>query len=144
MTTSLRFMPANRKVSAPSFEVPGTRRSLLFLSFLVLLLFILFQSGCGAKEEKHYPIQAEVISVDLPKKLIIVKHGEIPGLMPAMTMSYLIAVPKEAENLGPGDKITADLVVSENKAHLEKIVFVEKAKPNSPPPSAPPTAPHSP
>jgi hypothetical protein len=42
----------------------------------------------------------------------------------------VIAIPKEAESLGPGDKISADLVVSGNKARLEKIVLFEKAKPN--------------
>jgi protein SCO1 len=88
-------------------------------------------AGCEAKPvEKHYPIQAEVIAVELPKKLITVKHGNIPGLMPAMTMSYVIGIPKEAESLGPGDKISADLVVSNSKARLEKIVLLEKAKPN--------------
>jgi len=88
-------------------------------------------AGCESKlEEKHYPIQAEVIAVELLKKLIIVKHGDIPGLMSAMTMSYVIAIPKEAESLGPGDKISADLVVSNNKARLEKIVLLEKGKPN--------------
>jgi Cu/Ag efflux protein CusF len=95
-------------------------------------------AGCEAKpEEKHYPIHAEVIAVELPKKLITVKHGDIPELMPAMTMSYVIAIPKEAESLAPGDKITADLVVSNYKARIEKIVLLEKAKPNSTPaPSA--------
>ena len=91
-------------------------------------------AGCEAKpEEKHYPIQAEVIVVELPKKLITVKHGDIPGLMPAMTMSYVIAIPKEAEPLAPGDKISADLVVSSNKARIEKIVLLEKTKPNPSP-----------
>jgi len=84
-------------------------------------------AGCEAKpEEKHYPIQAVVIAVELPKKLITVKHGDIPGLMPAMTMSYVIAVPKDAESLGPGDEISADLVVSKSKGRLEKIVLLEK------------------
>jgi len=94
-------------------------------------------AGCEAKpEEKHYPIQAEVIAVELPKKLITLKHGDIPGLMPAMTMSYVIAIPKEAESLVPGDKISADLVVSSSKARLEKIVLLEKAKPNPVPASS--------
>jgi protein SCO1/2 len=94
-------------------------------------ILISILAGCAVKpEEKHYHIQAEVIAVDLPKKLITVKHGDIPGLMPAMTMSYVIAIPKEAESLGPGDKIIADLVVSSNKARLEKIFLLEKAKPN--------------
>lgn len=88
-------------------------------------------AGCGAQpEEKRYPIHAEVIAVDLSQKLLLVKHGDIPGFMPAMTMSYAIAVPKEAASLAPGDKITADLVVSAGKARLEKIVVLEKAKPN--------------
>jgi protein SCO1/2 len=94
-------------------------------------------AGCeGKPEEKHYSIEAEVIAVELPKKVIIVKHGDIPGLMPAMTMSYVIAVPKEAESLAPGDKISADLVVSNSKGRLEKIVLLEKAKPKPTPASS--------
>lgn len=84
-------------------------------------------AGCQSAPEKHYPIQAEVISVDAPKGLIIVKHGEIPGLMPAMTMQYAAADSKQIEDLQPGDKITADLVVSESKGRLEKITLVGKA-----------------
>jgi Cu/Ag efflux protein CusF len=59
--------------------------------------------------------------------MIIVKHGEIPGLMLAMTMSYTVADAKQIETLQPDDKISADLVVSESKGHLEKIVLVSKA-----------------
>ena len=101
-------------------------------------LAVMSFAGCGARpEEKRYAIQAEVVAVDLPRKLMIVTHGDIPGFMPAMTMSYAIAVPKEAASLAPGDKITADLVVSAGKARLEKIVLLEKAKPNAAPAPAP-------
>jgi protein SCO1/2 len=55
-----------------------------------------------------------------------VKHGDIPGLMPAMTMTYQVAEPQQIETLQPGDKITADLVVSDSKGRLEKIVLVSK------------------
>lgn len=89
-------------------------------------------AGCKAKPEgKHYAIQAKVIAVELPQKLIIIKHGDIPGFMPAMAMSYSLAVPKEAESLAPGDKISVDLVVTAGIARVEKIVLLEKAKPNS-------------
>jgi protein SCO1/2 len=74
----------------------------------------------------RYPIQAEVISAEPQRQMITVKHGDIPGLMPAMTMSYMVADPKQIEKLGPGDKITADLVVSESKGRLENIVLVSK------------------
>ena len=111
------------------------KRTLVLI--LAANLVVMSFAGCGAQpEEKRYPIQAEVIAVDLPQKLLLVKHGDIPGFMPAMTMSYAIVVPKEAASLAPGDKITADLVVSAGKARLEKIVLLEKAKPNAAPAAA--------
>jgi Cu/Ag efflux protein CusF len=94
-----------------------------------LLLACCLAAACAPKDVKHYPIEAKVISVDLPGKRIIVEHGEIPGLMPAMTMGYTLAKPKEAQGLSLGDKISADLVVTDGLARLEKIVLLEKAKP---------------
>jgi Cu/Ag efflux protein CusF len=55
---------------------------------LVSFLFIVLTGGCNTKPEKHYPLEAEVISTQPQRGLILVKHGEIPGLMPAMTMQY--------------------------------------------------------
>jgi protein SCO1/2 len=96
--------------------------------FLIALLLIsaAFAAGCQPAPEKHYPIQGEVISADAANKLLTVKHGDIPGLMPAMTMTYQVAEPKQIQTLQPGDKISADLVVSENKGRLEKIALVSK------------------
>jgi protein SCO1 len=96
------------------------------LTVLVSLLIAVGAIGCQSAPEKHYSLQAEVISVNVSRALIIVKHGEIPGLMPAMTMQYSVADPKQIENLQPGDRITADLVVSESKGGLEKITLVSK------------------
>lgn len=97
------------------------------LVLTVLLICSLFAAGCQpSAPAKHYPIQAEVISVEPQRQMITIKHGEIPGLMPAMSMSYMVAEPKQIESLKPDDKITADLVVSEEKGRLEKIVLAPK------------------
>ncbi|HET7108554.1 MAG TPA: copper-binding protein [Candidatus Acidoferrum sp.] len=93
---------------------------------IVTLLSAGLVAGCHSAPEKHYPVRGEVISTDSSNKLITVKHGDIPGLMPAMTMAYQVAEPKQLETLKPGDNITADLVVSENNARLEKIAVVSK------------------
>ena len=93
---------------------------------IVVLICAGIAGGCQSAPEKHYPVQGEVISTDAGKKLITVKHGDIPGLMPAMTMTYQVAEPKQIESLQPGDKISADLVVSESKGRLERIVLVGK------------------
>jgi Cu/Ag efflux protein CusF len=94
--------------------------------FVVALIAVFNSLGCQAAPAKRYPIQGEVISVDAPKKLLTVKHGEIPGLMPAMTMGYTVASEKEIEALKPGDKISAELVVSDNVGRLENIVAQPK------------------
>jgi protein SCO1 len=93
---------------------------------IVAVICVGSAAGCQSAPEKHYSVQGEVISADAAKKLLTVKHGDIPGLMPAMTMTYQVAEPKQMETLQPGDKITADLVVSENKGRLEKIAVAGK------------------
>ena len=100
---------------------------------IVVLICAGLDAGCQSAPEKHYPIRAEVISANPAKELITVKHGDIPGLMPAMTMTYQVAEPRRIESLQPGDKITADLVVSESKGRLEKIVLVAKGDGKTPP-----------
>ena len=100
---------------------------------IVLIACGLLTAGCQTKPMKHYPLSGEVISMDPSREMITVKHGEIPGLMPAMTMDYKVADVKQVEGLKPGDIISADLVVGDNVGHLEKIVVLVKALPPPPP-----------
>ena len=107
-------------------------RNLSILFSTLLFVATLASSGCLSAPEKRYSIQAEVISSEPQHQIIIVKHGDIPGLMPAMTMSYMVADPKQIESLKPGDKITADLVVSDSKGRLEKITLLAKSAGETP------------
>jgi len=95
---------------------------------------ICFALGCQSAPAKRYPIQGEVINVDAPRKMLTVKHGDIPGLMSAMTMGYEVPDEKEIAALKPGDKISAELVVSDNVGKLEHIVLVSRTSDNPPPP----------
>jgi protein SCO1 len=100
---------------------------------IIALLCGVVAAGCHSAPERHYPVQGEVISTDAGNKLITLKHGDIPGFMPAMTMTYQVAEPKQLATLHPGDKISADLVVSENKARLENIVRLSQEERKAPP-----------
>jgi len=85
-------------------------------------MLVLLLSGCNsAPQERHYTLQGEIVAIGPTKKLLTVQHGDIPGFMPAMTMSYTVAVPSEVDGLKVGDKITADLVVSDGRGRLEGI-----------------------
>jgi protein SCO1/2 len=114
-------------------------RSKRSLSSLALVLALCALNGCGrgdSRNAKHYPLQGEVVSVDTPNKALTVKHGDIPGLMPAMTMRYAVRDSKSIEKLGTGDLISADLVVSDSIGRLEKIETVRNARNMPRPPGA--------
>jgi len=107
------------------------------LMMVVLVACGFLWAGCHKDEAKHYPVSGEVISVDVPTQMIMLKHGDIPGFMPAMTMDYKVADGQQIAGLKPGDTISADLVVTENIGHLEKIAVQPKAVPPSPPAATP-------
>jgi protein SCO1 len=102
---------------------------------MVVLASGILWVGCHQETAKHYDVSGEVISVDVPTQRIMLKHGDIPGFMPAMTMDYKVADAKQMAELKPGDVISADLVVSENIGQLEKVVVTTKAAP-APAPAA--------
>ena len=66
-----------------------------------------------------------------------IKHEEIKGFMPAMTMPYKVKEPALLEHVAPGDLINATLVVESNDAYLTRLAKVGEAPLEQPPPDAP-------
>ena len=63
-------------------------RSVLFPA-TVWFCVALAATGCTKTPERRtFTLQGQVQSLDAPRKLVIVKHEEIKGFMPAMTMPY--------------------------------------------------------
>lgn len=116
-------------------------RSLLFVLAAVFTL-----SGCRQTPKaaagsatatsgstKIYPLRAKVVSVKGAD--VMLDHEAVPGLMGAMTMSYKLKDSSIASELHPGDRITADLLVTPNPQGfndilLDKIVVVAQANPD--------------
>jgi protein SCO1/2 len=78
-------------------------------------------------EQRTYKLQGQVQSLDVPRKLVTVKHEEIVGFMPAMTMPYEVADAKALDGLAPGDLINSKLVIFSNGARLVDIQKVGSA-----------------
>jgi protein SCO1 len=74
----------------------------------ILLLLMVF-AGCN--RSRKYPLQGEVVGMNAITDEIILKHGDIPGFMQAMTMGYRVKDRSVMRQVQPGDKITAVLVV---------------------------------
>ena len=100
---------------------------------LVLILAITAAACSGKPAGRTYTLQGQVQSIEAPQKQLTVKHEEIKGLMPAMTMPYNVRDGKLIADLKPGDLINATLVVESNDAYLRTIKKVGEAPLEKPP-----------
>lgn len=89
-----------------------------------LALLSLGLGVCSCKSEsktRRFRLNGDVVAVDKRAQEALIRHEEIPGFMGAMTMSYRIKDPAEFAKLEAGQRIHADLVVTENSSWLEKV-----------------------
>jgi protein SCO1/2 len=79
-------------------------------------------AACGSEPASPtYQLKGQILAVRPETNELLVKHEDIPGFMPAMTMPYTVKDPALLKDRRPGDLITATLVVETNLAHLSAI-----------------------
>jgi len=76
---------------------------------------------------KRYHLKGKVVSIDRQGKMANVDSEAIPDFMSAMTMPYNVKPESQLDQLKPGDAITADVVVQDEKAWLENVSVVPQA-----------------
>ena len=90
-----------------------------------LLILCLLLAGCGHSTSKSYPIHGQVIGVTPgvrgARTQVTLKHDDIPGLMPAMTMPYFVKDPHNLDGVAAGDIVDARLLVDGNRVTLDDI-----------------------
>ena|SRR5258708_3625396 len=107
----------------------------------IALLLCLSAVACSTPDERKFTLQGQVLSVEPARKMVTIKHEEIKGFMPAMTMPYEVRNENLLDGLAPGDLVNATLVVVSNGAYLSTIKKVGTAPLEKPPAEAPnPTA----
>jgi protein SCO1/2 len=92
-------------------------------------------TACGRQEPppKEYQLTGQILAVKPESQEVLVKHEDIKGFMPAMTMPYKVEDPALLNGKEPGDLITATLVVGELRAHLSTITKTGHAAIDTPP-----------
>jgi protein SCO1/2 len=103
-------------------------------------LLALASVACSAPDRHEYTLQGQILSVAADHKEADIKHEEIVGFMPAMTMPYKVRDPQQYADLKPGDLITATLVIVSNDAYLKDVKKVGSAPLERASGEAPPTA----
>jgi len=115
-------------------------RKLKFTSAVVLFVVSFVMVTASQTKSKRYNLRGEVLGKNSATNEITVKHGDIPGFMPAMTMPFKVKNPSVVQELQRGDKIAAEVVVASNGNDywLENVRITDQSGRNAAKAAAPP------
>lgn len=91
----------------------------VYRGILVVILCALFVSACS--RAKRYPLVGQVLAVNAERQELTVRHEDIRGFMPGMTMPFKVKDPAQVAGSKPGDLITATLVVEDSLGYLTDV-----------------------
>jgi protein SCO1 len=87
---------------------------------IVILLAAAIACSRGP-EPRQYQLKGQILGIQPDTREVLIKHEDLEGFMPGMTMPFKAADAKLLKGLAPGDLVTATLVVAETNAHLSAI-----------------------
>ena len=85
---------------------------------VVALLLVL--ASCGFSNT--YDVEGRVVGFGDDGRTVIVEHGDVPGLMPAMTMPFKAADPGAVQRLRTGEAVAFRLHVSRDSSWITDVV----------------------
>jgi Cu/Ag efflux protein CusF len=62
-------------------------------------------AACSRDEVVSGTGRGTVVSVDVEKRVVVLDHGKIPGVMGAMKMSFQVKNPQILEGIAPGQNV---------------------------------------
>jgi protein SCO1 len=101
-------------------------------SRVVWLGVLLAAAACSRGRE--YELRGQVLAVDPQRQELTIKHDDIRGFMPGMTMPFKVSDARGLDGRQPGDLIRATLVVEETSGYLKDITVTGRAPLSGPPP----------
>jgi protein SCO1/2 len=102
---------------------------------LLTIIVLACATAIGCSRAKTYELRGQVLAVDRERQEITIKHEDIRGLMPGMTMSFKVKDASLLEGPVPGDLVKATLVVRDSNAHVSSIERTGHADVVGPPPA---------
>jgi len=91
------------------------------VSRLAPALVVLFLTlACGSRT-REYQLEGQVLAIDAGRQEITIRHRDIVGFMPGMTMPFRVRDAQLLDGRKPGDLVRATLVVLESDAYLAAI-----------------------
>jgi protein SCO1/2 len=100
---------------------------------IVLVLATLTACSRTSPSAKQYELTGQILAIKPERQEVLLKHDDIKGFMPAMTMPYKVQDSSLLAGKEPGDMIRATLVVGEVEAHLSSMTKTGHAAIDTPP-----------
>ena len=99
---------------------------------LFLLAAICATAGCRrsgpprelASRQTVYEVRGVVREVNPPENSLTIEHENIPGFMPAMTMSFAVKDPALLKEVAAGDRVKFQLAVTETDSWIASIAKI--------------------
>ena len=85
--------------------------------------------GSASSNITNYTVRGVVKSLKRPEREAVIRHEEIPGYMPAMTMPFTVRESRELDGVDPGDSVEFRLRVTETDGWIDQVKVVAKADP---------------
>jgi protein SCO1/2 len=104
-------------------------RAFLFLNLIVALVV----TGCSRPAEtgkssaaagtnqQIFQVKGVVVEVKLANKTVTIKHEDVPGYMPAMTMPFDVKNTNELTGIATGDPVSFRLIVTDTEGWIDQI-----------------------
>ena len=83
---------------------------------------------------REYEVRAQVLTVDIARQELTIKHEDIKGFMPGMTMPFKVKDARLLAERKPGELIRATLVIEKEVGYLQDITSTGYAALTEPPP----------
>jgi protein SCO1/2 len=87
---------------------------------VLIAVVALLAGACGrsAPKPRVYEVKGQILSIKPERNEVVIKHEDIKGFMPAMTMPYKVKDASLLSGKDAGDLVNATLVVEEVDAYL--------------------------
>src|SRR5882724_3270372 len=126
------------------FRLSGMVRQI----FYVVLGGLILMTACGKPDKTNSPgsvvaskkakeqvfrVKGIVVGVKPAEKTVEIKHEEIPGYMPAMTMPFEVKDTNDLAGLEPGDSVSFRMLVTETEGWIDQIKKLRAGSTNQAP-----------
>jgi protein SCO1/2 len=89
--------------------------------FAIALALAAIASCRQAPPARQFELVGQILAVSPERNEVTIRHEDVKGFMPGMTMPFTVQDPALLRDRQPGDLVTATLVVEEVKAYLSTL-----------------------